>query len=240
MELEKKIKRGEAILAYWRQWLIDYRKQHPKVEGDAKSDNAKAVKPETMTPEELVSIRKGLELSQKDMAFKLDISKRQLIRLEHGKCLISKAIRQKADLLQAKTGIQHRIPPKCHLPTRIKSSFSGPEIASPRLTPAQQEMVTFCRNCGAPFRIGKSKTGKTNHLDMPPKGTVPGPCPVCLKSPLVVSQEQRVIAGRQVGAKCPYNCSVDCRYQLGSDRLKCGLGLIPVVEVGLPKLEDVA
>jgi hypothetical protein len=25
MELEQKIKRGEAILAYWRQWLIDYR-----------------------------------------------------------------------------------------------------------------------------------------------------------------------------------------------------------------------
>ncbi len=100
MELEQKIRRGEKILAYWRQWLIDYRKQHPKAGNNPKSDKTRVVEPESMTPEELVFIRKGLELSQKDMAFKVDIGKRQLIRLEQGRCLISKVIARKARDLQ--------------------------------------------------------------------------------------------------------------------------------------------
>ena len=104
MELEQKIKRGEGILAYWRQWLIDYRKQHPKAEGDAKSSKPHVINPDRMTPAELVSIRKGLELHQKDMAFRVDISKRQLIRLEQGSCLISKVIARKARDLRARGG----------------------------------------------------------------------------------------------------------------------------------------
>ena len=239
MELEEKIKRGEAVLAYWRQWLIDYRKQHPKVEGDPKPDKAKVVEQESITPEELVAIRKGLELSQKDMAFKVDIGKRQLIRLEQGKCLISKVIARKARNLQARgdTGISNL--PKCHLPTRMKPSSTEAENASPRPSQVQLEKITFCQDCGRPFRISEPVNKKVKSL-IPREGTIPGPCPVCLKSPLVVRQEQLVRAGRQVGTQCPYNCSVDCRYQLGRGYLKCGLGFIPVVEVGLPKLEDVA
>jgi len=219
--------------------LIDYRKQHPKAEGDAKSSKPHVINPDRMTPAELVSIRKGLELHQKDMAFRVDISKRQLIRLEQGNCLISKVIVRKARDLQANgdTGVSN--PPKCHLPTSIKSSSTEAENASPRLSQAQLAKVTFCQNCGAPFRISEPVNKKVKPL-IPREGTIPGPCPVCLKSPLVVSQEQGVIAGRQVGAICPHQCSADCKYQSGSGRLQCGLGLIPLVEVGLPRLENVA
>ena len=55
-------------MAYWRQWLIDHRKQHPRVEGNQKSDKAKMVKPRTMTGEELSSLRKRLGLYQREMA----------------------------------------------------------------------------------------------------------------------------------------------------------------------------
>jgi DNA-binding transcriptional regulator YiaG len=156
MELEKKIKRGEAILA-----------------------------PETMTPEELVSIRKGLELSQKDMAFKIGITSRQLRNLEDGKYLISKRIARKAyDLLvKGDTGTSN--PPKLPLQTRIKPSSTEAENASPRLSEAQLEKITFCQNCGAPFRISEPVKKEVKPL-IPREGTIPGPCPVCLKSPLVV------------------------------------------------------
>ena len=58
--LDEKIKKGAKVMAYWRQWEIDYRKQHPKVEGDPISDKAKVVEPGTMTGEELASLRKCL------------------------------------------------------------------------------------------------------------------------------------------------------------------------------------
>ncbi len=88
-------------MAYWRQRLIDYRKQHPKVEGDPKSDKAMIVKPRTMTGEELASLRKRLGLYQREMVFKIGISSRQLRNLESGKCLISKRISEKAGSIQA-------------------------------------------------------------------------------------------------------------------------------------------
>ncbi len=121
----------------------------------------------------------------------------------------------------------------------MKPSSTRAKNSSPRLSQAQLEKITFCQNCGAPFRISEPVNKKVKPL-IPQGGTIPGPCPVCLKSPLMVSQEQLVRAGRQVGTQSPYNCSVDCRYQLGRGYLKCGLGFIPVVEVGLLKLEDVA
>ena len=239
MELEEKIKKGAKIMAYWRQWLIDYREQHPKVEGDPKSDRGKVVEQKSITPEGLISIRKALELSQKDMAFKLDVTRRHLIRLEQGKCLISKSISQKARNIQAEGDTEVSNLPKCHLETRMKSSSTEGKNGSLRLSGAALEKITFCQNCGGLFRISEPVNKKVKPL-IPREGTIPGPCPVCLKSPLVVRQEQLVRAGRQVGTQCPYNCSVDCRYQLGRGYLKCGLGFIPVVEVGLPGLEDVA
>jgi DNA-binding XRE family transcriptional regulator len=122
MELEQKIKRGEAILAYWRQWLIDYRKQHPKLEGDAKSDNPNVVKPNRMTGEELAYLRKRLELTQREMAFDLGISRQHLGRLENGKAPISKKIYQLAAYLLEQGNGNVSNPEKCCNETRIKPS----------------------------------------------------------------------------------------------------------------------
>ncbi|MEE8449969.1 MAG: helix-turn-helix domain-containing protein, partial [Thermodesulfobacteriota bacterium] len=142
MKLEQKIRRGEAILAYWRQWLIDYRKQHPKVEGDPKSDKTSVVKPRTMTGEELASLRKRLELTQREMAFKLEITRQHLSDLDNGKYAISKVILAKVREISKQGSPMTLTMPKPDTETRMKPSSTEAENASPRLSQAQLEKIT--------------------------------------------------------------------------------------------------
>ena len=209
---------------------------------------------DVMEPEQLISIRQGLELSQKDMAFKLDISSRQLRNLESGKCLISKRMSQKAANIQvdgrgnpAEGDATLSNPPKFPLQTRMKSSFTDPENASPRPSGAQLEKITFCQDCGGPFRISEPVNKKVKPL-IPREGTIPGPCPICFANPLTVSQEHRAMIGIQAGQQCSHECFADCRYQLGLRLVplehsrkakrhrvtppKCSVGLIPIVNPG--------
>ena len=57
----------------------------------------------------------------------------------------------------------------------MKPSSNEGENGSPRLSQAQLEKITFCQNCGAPFRISEPVNKKVKPL-IPREGTIPGLC----------------------------------------------------------------
>lgn len=181
-----------------------------------------------MTGPELTIIRKRLGLSQKDLSFKLDITRQQLYNLESAKYVISKKIKGKLLHLQSQGNSRVSNSPKLDTQTRMKPSSTAPPNGGFGFSKAGLEKITFCQGCGGPFRIDEPVNRKVKPL-IPREGQIPGPCPICFK-PMVVSQERRGVVGIQAGSLCPKECFEACRYRMSRGRYpKCSLGLIPVV-----------